>query len=235
MSLMASIHAPRVLSLDWDWFVGEYDGQRCCCCRDCKAGRTVGPSKRKFDVRFKQRPVRKFNQESEEAGNVPPYLLSLRDASEPDAWHYREKCTVELVKALEKCTIQRLVVANSHGHILKAMPSGAEVFNLDLHPDDWTDLETCGSECAEWAQDARIRKYHWIFADAQFQALKRSIRKWKTLDVLFLALSSPHTAQSEDALFYQFVRDLANKAEPEFLGAWRSRMKARYERLWTKR
>ena len=173
--------APRVLSLDWDWFVGVDGGRDCACCLDCKIGReSMGMRKPRLRERYQRRDKYTGFQE-------------------------RERYCVQMAQALSRIEVGRFVVANSHGHIMAVLPDKAEVHNVDLHPDDW---EECG-DCARWTLDKRIKEQHWFYSERDCKTLLKRMRRWRKLDVLFLALSVPHTAAVDDKLFWQFVRDLA--------------------------
>lgn len=206
-------HLPLVLSLDWDWFVGIENGGDCLCCLDCPEGRKF---ERKNTPRLNRRTAR-------------------RPASTKygDRWSYREDHIEPVVDIVRKLSVSMFVVANSHGHILRFLPEGCYVLNLDLHEDKWEEEDQ--GECAHWGTSRRIRRFRWFNDDygfdcSSFEDLERVLKNRKKLDLLFLALSTPHTARSDDSLFFRFVRDLsrASNCLPTFAGNMKARLNRGY-------
>jgi len=114
---------------------------------------------------------------------------------------------------------------------MRFLPPHAEVHNVDLHRDSWG--KEIG-ECGHWANRAiskSIKSYHWYKSE---NGVEKLLPKWlarrRTLDLVFLALSTPHTARADDRNFFDFARALAGGATPEFVGVLKRQLKQGYAR-----
>lgn len=193
-----------VLSLDWDWFVGQEDGGSCLCCLECSAGR-----------------------ESANGQKVQTRLRASRRYRHVGGWQYREEFILRVAALVACFRVKRFVVANGHGYITRFLPSCAEVHNVDLHKDAW---HNCG-ECGHWANNKHIKRYYWYKSeDSVEKKLPKRLARRRTLGLVFLALSTPHTARVDDKRFFRFVHALSGAAPPEFVGMLQGQLERGYRK-----
>ena len=199
---------PAVLSLDWDFFVGAWNQQDGCePCRECS--------------RLKPLPHRRAKDRGSKL---------LRSFSDSKFAHREDKIPV-IARMLTRKTVQRLVIAESHGRIRPLCPPKSVVYNLDLHPDNWRGLGLCAS----WASNdwnnrcGNLHKYRHV---TRWTDMRQWLSRKRKLALVFLCRSSPHTARAQDKLFYKFVRRLSKacRLEPEFVGKHAKTLKAEYKR-----
>lgn len=219
--------APFVLSIDWDFFVGDSSESYPCiiCPWSCKGAKGYRPKTREEnDLDPPSLPWYK--------GVLKSPVLSQFETS---LWHG-----------------VRLVVADCHASLYRLLRQGSYIYNIDHHPDWDTDefeVDDHLLTCANWGLRAERKKacyYEWCYKRtleyySRTKAMRamrgpdshvmvQCSRRYTRPDLIFVCLSSPYTNPRYDWWFYKALVDLFNvtKTQPEFLGLGKEKLKKRY-------
>jgi hypothetical protein len=239
--------APRILSVDFDAFVGQFDGCdfSCNACNDClKRIRCSSGFNTKGNP---NRPV-------ERPTNSPHWVLGD---------HLLPKF-IDMVKGRHPYTI---TVAESHGRIIDLLGRNSDIFDVDLHEDRSYVAAPTGLWSGEYTRRCARREVipygdliracncgNWVSVAEAIGAVGSYTRAWKCgtsqrtnsiphlqkwldhdyvdlgsrsktrytlpVDHIFVSRSSPWTAVESDLTFWGFVKELADvlKLEPRFVG-----------------
>lgn len=211
---------PFVLSIDWDFFVGDSSVEPCKVCRwNCGGPEKPAVEKRKeqtyqdshFDFQVVQDPT---------SHRVMQQFDWLRWNGVP------------------------LVVADCHASLYRLLPPHAYIYNVDHHMDSdpalW-DTPNQPLTCGSWGTLAVANKdchYEWCHSidlqpDGKSIALVESPYCWHRPEFVFLCLSSPYVNPAYDDYFYRLVFTLSQRmaVNPEFVGLGARGMCRAYRRL----
>jgi hypothetical protein len=210
---------PFVLSIDWDFFVGDSSNDPCEVCRwNCE-----GPKKPDFTKRKDQTyQDRFFNIEHVKS----PLKHQVLSQFHWPSWNGTP-----------------IIVADCHASLYRLLPHGAYIYNIDHHTDSdpilW-DVPNQQLTCGSWGTLAVANKnchFEWCH---KFDLLPDGDRiivtpecsyRWHKPTFVFICLSSPYVNPEYDCYFYQFVRKLSvqQRVEPQFIGLGAREMRRAYK------
>lgn len=211
---------PFVLSIDWDFFVGDSSIEPCEVCRwNCG-----GKEKPKIEKREEQ-----TYQDSHFDFEVVRDPMSHRVMKQFD-WLRWDGIP--------------LIVADCHASLYRLLPHHAYIYNIDHHMDSdpaWRDVPNQPLTCGSWGTLAVANKschYEWCHGidmqpDGKSIALVESPYRWHRPEFVFVCLSSPYVNPAYDDYFYALVFVLSQRmaVNPEFVGLGAREMRRAYQRL----
>jgi hypothetical protein len=229
--------APFVLSIDWDYFVGDSSIQPCKVCRwSCLLN-----THRDASIRDRQR---------HELAPDPRVVFDVFRSAvmEQFRWDHWKRVP--------------LVVADCHASIYRLLPRHSVIYNIDHHPD--ADASTWGFNpsdflaltCGSWGDLAVFKKdcsYQWCssFGLAKDPVSKTGSRclprnatpvlasckqRYIQPDFIFFCLSSPYTNPKYDDYFYKAIYDIlreSSSTDLRFVGLGSRELRRAYHR-WEK-
>jgi len=212
--------AKFVLSIDWDFFVGDSSLDPCkVCLWNCD-----GPEKPDPTIRTRQ--------------TYQDDYFDMDLVHDPMSHHVMAQFYWESWKKTP------IIVADCHASIYRLLEPHSYIYNIDHHMDSdavlW-DIPYQRLTCGSWGTLASANKschYEWCHGIAlerkeggKLVTIECNYR-WHKPEFIFLCLSSPYTNPQYDKYFYYLVEQLAKQqeTEPRFVGLGARKLRGEFKK-----